>query len=206
MRYFVCLLVAVMVFVQGAQAGSPVLRPRRDGAFVYHFDDPKSWGLGGAEISCAHGCLIPPASLFLRAYIYNDGTGTVLRSSAYRLVDEIPVAKTYRVSAWVNGDGATADMGLSIDLDDIYGFTSSDAAEYRSWPTLRARIYRRDIGPGWQRVQLGVIRPPGYVPFVRWFEISMILPEDFPETSWLVGQIEFSPAPELDDASPADLP
>ncbi len=202
MRCFVCLLVAV-VFATGAEAGAHASRPQRGGSFVYHFDDPWAWQLSGSGgdpigITCKYGCLFPPYSLSLGAH--DRGDGVAAGSAAYRLVDEIPTWKTYRVSAWVNGGQSPAETGLKFQVDDI------DALSFRTVYSFRSDVYRRDIGPGWQRVQLGVVYAIDFVPDVRWMTIATLNPFGSPVSHWLVGQIEFSPAPDLDDQAPADLP
>ena len=205
MRYFVCLLVAMVAFVTGVQAGSPAKRPQRGQAFVYTFDSPRDWGLCNVPEFASIDCVRGRCSLSMRAH--DIGDGSIIDGCASRLIDEIPRTTAFRVSAWINGDEAQPDTGVRFAVIDQYR-TWSNALEFlRDRYVLRTVIYRRDIGPGWQRVQLGVIGPIDYILDLTNLYIDMVTPLGSPDTHWLVGQIEFSPAPDLDDQSPAsDLP
>ena len=91
---------------------------------------------------------------------------------------------------------------------DVLTYAATTSPENRSRIEIQAEIYRRDVGPGWRRVVIGTMATLG-APDQEYTYLRIYLnnPDGDPDGRWLVGQIEFSPAPDLDDqASPADLP
>lgn len=175
MKRLAILLLVLSPFA--ANAATPTLRiqmPRVVNAKVYNFaDGAPGWSLGGFTHLLPHTGFLG-ATEVLSLEIADD-VGSIATHGLFTPA----YGRSYSVSAWINGDGATEPQPLFFFIQGLAFYASSD-------PILPSQV-----APGWQRINLGVfvgtLDPDTYI--IGAGTQAIVGPVE--TGRWLIGQIEF---------------
>lgn len=174
MKRLVILLLALLPFA--AHAATPTLRmrpPQMPGASddrIYRFDEP-GWSGGGFAHTIEYpGFFGSPVVLVLE--IADD-----IWSAVVRTVPSPEYGKPYAMSAWVNADFADPRQTLRLKI-------------YASTFWWHRTFLPSDVGPGWQRVEMGVFVDTDTQAECTLGAGTFTNESSYFSGSWLVGQIE----------------